>query len=121
MPSQATLDAAPSRTTGCGARLDASDMSVDEAVATAAVFKALGDPARVRIVNLLATSEEPLCVCHLIEPLGLSQGTVSHHVKKLVDAGLLQRDQRGIWAWYSLDRTALGHLAALAGPEQEDA
>jgi len=121
MPSQATLDAAPSRTTGCGARLDASDMSVDEAEATAAVFKALGDPARVRIVNLLATSEEPLCVCHLIEPLGLSQGTVSHHVKKLVDAGLLQRDQRGIWAWYSLDRTALGRLAALVGPEQEDA
>ena len=64
-------------------------------MATAELFKALGDPARVRIVNLLATSGEPVCACELYEPLGLSQPTVSHHLKKLVDAGLLEREQRG--------------------------
>ena len=92
------LDAA-----ACCAPLTASAMSSEEAVATAELFKALADPARVRIVNVLATSEgEPVCVCHLIEPLGLSQPTVSHHMKKLLDAGLVEREQRGKWAYFSL-------------------
>src|SRR5438093_1382246 len=86
----------------CCAPLAAALLSEDEAEATAAVFRALGDPARVRILNALATSTEPVCVCELIEPLGLSQPTVSHHLKKLVDAGLLAREQRGRWAYFSL-------------------
>ena len=77
------------------------------------VFKALADPARVRIVNVLATSGEPVCVCDLIEPLGLSQPTVSHHLKRLVDAGLLEREQRGKWAYFSLKRDAVEKLAAV--------
>jgi ArsR family transcriptional regulator, arsenate/arsenite/antimonite-responsive transcriptional repressor len=81
---------------------------------TARVFKALADPHRVKIINLLATSAGPVCVCELTGPLKLSQPTVSHHLKKLVAAGLLQREQRGIWAYYSLDRDALGRLAAVA-------
>ena len=67
----------------CCAPLAASALSDEEAEATAAVFRALGDPARVRIVNLIATSNEPVCGCDLEEPLGLSQPTVSHHLKKL--------------------------------------
>ena len=97
----------------CCAPLAASRLSEDEAVATAAVFKALGDPARVRIVNLLATRAEPVCVCELIEPLGLSQPTVSHHLKRLTEAGLIEREQRGRWAYYALRPQALETLAAV--------
>jgi ArsR family transcriptional regulator, arsenate/arsenite/antimonite-responsive transcriptional repressor len=74
--------------------------------------EALADPRRVRIVNLLATSPDPVCVCELTGPLGLRQPTVSHHLKKLVEAGLLEREQRGIWAYYGLNRDALARLAA---------
>ena len=88
-------------------------LSDEEAEATAALFRALADPARVRIVNALATSDDPVCVCELIEPLGLSQGTVSHHLKKLTGAGLLDREQRGRWAYYSLSPEAASTLAAL--------
>jgi ArsR family transcriptional regulator len=98
----------------CCAPLDTPTLSHDEAAATATLFKALADPARVRIVNLLATSDEPVCVCNLIEPLGLSQATVSHHLKKLTDAGLLDREQRGKWAYFSIDDAAMARLAALA-------
>jgi len=85
-----------------------------EAVATAELFKTLGDPARVRIVNVIARSSEAVCACELYEPLGLSQPTVSHHLKKLVDAGLLAREQRGRWAYFSLQPDAVEKLAAVA-------
>jgi ArsR family transcriptional regulator, arsenate/arsenite/antimonite-responsive transcriptional repressor len=75
-------------------------------------------PHRVKIVNLLATSPDPVCVCELTGPLGLSQPTVSHHLKTLVQAGLLHRQQRGTWAHYSLDRDALARLAAAATLQQ---
>jgi len=86
-------------------------MSEADAEATAAVFKALADPARVRLLNLLATAEEPICVCQLTPAVGLAQPTVSHHLKKLVQAGLLQREQRGIWAYYSVDREGIARTA----------
>jgi len=97
----------------CCRPLAAPALSDDEAVATAEVFKALADPARVRIVNMLATSGEPVCVCHLVEPLGLSQPTVSHHLKKLTDAGLLEREQHGKWAYFSLRPDAVETLASV--------
>ena len=97
----------------CCGPLAAPTLSDGEAIATADVFKALADPARVRIVNLLATSGEPVCVCDLIEPLGLSQPTVSHHLKKLTDAGLLEREQRGKWAYFSLRSEAAEKLAVV--------
>jgi ArsR family transcriptional regulator len=78
---------------------------LDEA-RTAAVFKALSDPARVKIVNLLASSNGPVCACDFIPALGLTQATVSHHLKKLTDAGLLEREQRGKWAYFSLPKEA---------------
>ena len=98
----------------CCAPLGASTLSAEEAEATAGLFKALGDPARVRAVNLLATSAEPVCICNLVEPLGLSQPTVSHHMKKLLEAGLVEREQRGKWAYFSLRRDAVEKLAAVA-------
>ena len=97
----------------CCAPLGAPTLSADEAAATATLFKALADPHRVRIVNLLATSPDPVCVCEFVAPLGLSQPTVSHHLKKLVDAGLLHREQRGQWAYYALDRQAMARLATI--------
>jgi ArsR family transcriptional regulator len=98
----------------CCAPLGAPMLDEAEASATAELFKALGDPARVRIVNLLATSREPVCACELNDPLGLAQPTVSHHLKKLVEAGLLDREQRGKWAYFSLSRDAVEKLAAVA-------
>jgi ArsR family transcriptional regulator len=97
----------------CCAPLGASTLSDSEAEATAALFAALADPARVRIVNRIATSPDPVCACHLIEPLGLSQPTVSHHLKRLVEAGLLEREQRGRWAHFSLAPEAAARLAGL--------
>ena len=97
----------------CCVPLAAPTLSDDEAEATAAVFRALADPARVRIVNMLSASDGPVCVCEFIPSLELSQPTVSHHLKKLTDAGLLEREQRGKWAYYSLSGEALERLASL--------
>ena len=94
----------------CCAPLAAADMEAADAEATAALFRALADPHRVRILNLLANSSEAVCVCELTEPIGLSQPTVSFHLKKLLDAGLLQRERRGTWAYYSVDPDALDRL-----------
>ena len=100
--------------------IDATRMSKSDAEATAAVFKALADPARVRIVNLLAASGTPVCVCHLTDLLELSQPTVSFHVKKLMDAGLLQREQGGVWAYYSLRGDARERLRSILAFEEGD-
>jgi ArsR family transcriptional regulator len=98
----------------CCAPLAASVLGDGEAEATAELFRALADPARVRIVNVIATADEPVCACNLYEPVGLAQPTVSHHLKKLVDVGLLERQQRGKWAYFSLKRDAVEKLAAVA-------
>ncbi len=102
----------------CCAPLAAPRLSEGEAEATAALFRALGDPARVRIVNVLATTGAPVCVCELIEPLGLAQPTVSHHLKKLLDAGLVEREQRGRWAYFSVNPEAAARLSRLADLEE---
>jgi ArsR family transcriptional regulator len=102
------------RPIACCAPLATPALSAEEAGATADLFKALGDPARVRIVNLLAATDEPVCVCELIGPLGLAQATVSHHLKKLTDAGLLDREERGKWAYFSINSEAMARLASLA-------
>jgi ArsR family transcriptional regulator len=97
----------------CCSPLAAPDLRADAARATASLFKALGDPQRVRVVNLLTNAGEPVCVCDITESLGLSQSTVSFHLKKLINAGLLQREQRGTWAYYSIDSTAMQTLASV--------
>jgi len=107
------MNAAPTPATCC-APLAGPVLSHGEAAATADLFKALGEPARVRLVNLLARSDEPVCICDVIEPLGLSQPTVSHHMRKLREAGLVEREQRGKWAYFSLRREAVEQLAVVA-------
>jgi len=98
----------------CCRPLDAPSLSAEEAEVSAQLFKVLGDSARVRILNVLATSDEPVCVCELVPALALSQPTVSHHLKKLTDAGLLTREQRGTWAFFSIDPDAASRLSAVA-------
>ncbi len=83
----------------------------DEAERLAVALKAIADPARLRLLSLIqAQPEGEACVCHLTVPLGLSQPTVSHHLKVLLQAGLVERDQRGSWAYY---RVTPDPLAAL--------
>lgn len=90
-----------------------SSLTVDDAERVARVFKALGDPTRVRLLSLIAAGEGgEACICDLTEPVGLSQGTVSHHMKLLADAGLVTREQRGKWAYFALDRDAMDAAAA---------
>jgi ArsR family transcriptional regulator len=100
----------------CCAPLSGPSISIEEAEATASLFKALADPSRVRLVNMLANSAEPVCVCEMNAHFELGQPTMSHHLKKLVVAGLLNREQRGTWAYYSLDRAALNRLAEVTKP-----
>lgn len=95
------------------------DITVDQAATLATVFKALADPSRVQIVNLLANASDPVCVCDFMPRLGLSQGTVSFHLKKLLDVGLLEREQRGTWAYYSLNRNGLDRLADVFATKED--
>jgi ArsR family transcriptional regulator len=81
------------------------------------MFKALGDPTRVRLLSLIAAHEDgEACICDLTEPVGLSQPTVSHHMKQLVDAGLVTREQRGKWAYYRVVDETLNSLADALSP-----
>lgn len=96
------------------APLAAPVLSVEEATATARLFAALGNTTRVRLVNLLAAGNEPVCFCNLAEPVGLAPATVSEHLKKLVEAGLVLREERGKWAYYALNDEAFERVVALA-------
>jgi ArsR family transcriptional regulator, arsenate/arsenite/antimonite-responsive transcriptional repressor len=102
----------------CCAPLAESGLSAGESDAIATLFKALGDPTRVRILNLLANSTEAVCVCEINEHFDLSQPTISHHLRKLVLAGLLQREQRGTWAYFSIDQQAWDRLALVLGKQK---
>ncbi|CRK55130.1 Arsenical resistance operon repressor [Alloactinosynnema sp. L-07] len=85
-----------------------------DAERVANVLKAMGDPARVRVLALIrgALSGE-VCVGELVEPLGLSQPTVSHHLRVMTEAGLLRRERRGSWAWYSINADRLAEIRTL--------
>jgi ArsR family transcriptional regulator len=111
MPKALTLT--PAAAGYCCSPLTDGVLDVDEAEQLAKVFKALGDPTRVRLLSLIgAGADGEACVCDLIEPVALSQPTVSHHLKQLVDAGLVTREQRGRWAYYRLVQPALDAAAA---------
>src|SRR5580692_3714683 len=85
-----------------------------QAADLARILKALADPTRLRLVSMVAAHEGgEACVCDLTDPLGLTQPTISHHLKVLVDAGIFTRDQRGRWAYYALVPGALQALAAV--------
>lgn len=96
----------------CCAPIVHDAMSAENATTLAAKFKAIGDPTRLRLLSIVAAQEGgEACVCDLTEPVNLSQGTVSHHLKVLVDAGLLTRSKRGTWSFYALVPGALDNLA----------
>jgi len=101
----------------CCVPLAAAVLGEEEAEAAATVYAALASAARVRIVNLLGTSDEAVCLCNLIEPLGLAQATISQHLKKLVEAGLVEREERGKWSYFSINDESMARVAALAHPK----
>jgi ArsR family transcriptional regulator len=89
----------------------------DEAEELAGAFKVLADPARLRLLSLVAASETgEACACDLVDPIGRSQPTVSHHLSMLVEAGLLSREKRGKWAWYRLVPERLEALRGALAP-----
>ena len=88
----------------------------DEAEQLAGALKVIADPARLRLLSLIqAQPSGEACVCHLTEPLGLSQPTVSHHLKVLLDAGLVEREQRGSWAYFRVVPETLATLSDILG------
>ncbi len=98
----------------CCSPLTGGIIDDDSAQRLAAVFKALADPARVKLLSLIAAGDGgEACVCDLTAPLNLTQPTVSHHMKQLVAAGLVGREQRGKWAYYRVDQTALERVAQI--------
>lgn len=107
LPLAPTVDVA-----GCCGPAVTQAVDPENARELARTFKALADPTRVQLLAIVASQAgSEACVCDLTEPVGLSQPTVSHHLKILVDAGLLTREQRGRWAYYSLVPGALTQLA----------
>lgn len=98
----------------CCTPLAGATLSEGEATELERLFKALADRNRLRILNcLLQAGGEPVCVCEFQPTLGISQPTVSHHLKQLVEAGLLEREKRGTFAYYRLVPGALEHVSSL--------
>jgi ArsR family transcriptional regulator len=92
-----------------------------DAVELATSFKALADPARLRLLSFIAAQPGgEACVCHLTEPVGLSQPTVSHHLKVLNDAGLLEREKRGTWVYYRIAAKRLEEVRDALAPARPE-
>jgi ArsR family transcriptional regulator, arsenate/arsenite/antimonite-responsive transcriptional repressor len=101
----------------CCAPLLREPITASQAADLARMLKALADPVRLRLVSMVAAHEGgEACVCELTGPLGLTQPTISHHLKVLVDAGIFTRDKRGVWAYYALVPSALDTLASVLTP-----
>jgi len=84
------------------------------------MFKALGDPTRVKLVSLIASSPgQEACICDLVDAVDLVQSTVSHHMKLLADTGLVQREQRGKWAFYKLNTALLQQIGDTVAPRTD--
>jgi ArsR family transcriptional regulator len=101
----------------CCSPLTGGALDDAQAERLALMFKALGDPTRVKLVSLIAATETgEACICDLTEPVGLTQPTVSHHMKLLAEAGLVTREQRGKWAYYRVDTDTLRAVARAVSP-----
>lgn len=103
-----------SEPTICCAPLLSAPLDVDQADELAAAFSALADPVRLRLLSLVAEAGE-VCSCDLMEPLGKSQPTVSHHTKILAEAGLIVGEKRGRWVWWSVVPERLEQLRSALG------
>lgn len=109
-----TLDVTDISAAPCCAPLVREPLTADEAEQLAGTMKALADPTRLRLLSIVAASpDSEACVCDLIEPVGLSQPTVSHHLKILTNAGFLTRSKRGTWAYFALVPGALDRVSQL--------
>jgi ArsR family transcriptional regulator, arsenate/arsenite/antimonite-responsive transcriptional repressor len=104
-------------TEACYTPLARTPLSAEGAAHLAGLLKALADPARLRLLSMIQSHEGgEACVCELTEPLGLTQPTVSHHLKVLGGAGLVERDKRGVWAYYRAVPATLQMIANLIAP-----
>ena len=101
----------PVASDACCPPLQAELIAEEDAIDLAASFSALADPVRLRLVSLLASAEQgEVCACDLVEPLGRSQPTVSHHLRVLSEAGLIEGERRGKWIWYAVVPQRLAEL-----------
>ena len=115
MPKPLTL-LDPAGPAACCSPLSAKPLSAEQAEQVAPLLKALGDPVRLRLMSLIASHPGgEACVCNLNDAFDLSQPTISHHLKVLHEAGLVDRDKRGVWAYYRVRTEALASLGALIG------
>jgi ArsR family transcriptional regulator, arsenate/arsenite/antimonite-responsive transcriptional repressor len=106
----------PAETAACCAPLSAAPLTMEQAEQVAPLLKALADPVRLRLMSLVASQPGgEACVCDLNEAFDLSQPTISHHMRVLHEAGLVDRDKRGVWVYYRVRQPALASLAALIG------
>jgi ArsR family transcriptional regulator, arsenate/arsenite/antimonite-responsive transcriptional repressor len=106
----------PAESAACCAPLSAQPMTMEQAEQVAPLLKALADPVRLRLMSLIASYEGgEACVCDLNDAFDLSQPTISHHLKVLHEAGLVDRDKRGVWVYYRARPQALAALGALIG------
>ena len=100
----------------CCAPLRREPIDAEGAVTLAEAFKALADPVRLQLLNLIATADTgEACACDLVDPVGKSQPTVSHHLKVLREAGLIEGEKRGTWVWYSVVPSRLDELQRVLG------
>ncbi|MET9220579.1 ArsR/SmtB family transcription factor [Streptomyces sp. NPDC088197] len=110
------LPAPAADTAPCCPPLSERALTAEEAERTAAMFKALGDPVRLRLFSLIASHDGgEACVCD-ISDVGVSQPTVSHHLKKLREAGLLTSERRGTWVYYKVAPSVVAGMGSLLGP-----
>ena len=114
--SKSQLTLTPVETAACCSPLMREPLSAGQADRLAPLLKALADPVRLRLVSIVAASEGgEACVCDLNDAFDLSQPTISHHLKVLHDAGLLDRSKRGVWVYYAVRREVLSDIATLIG------
>ena len=106
----------PAETVACCSPLTSQPLSIEQARQVAPLHKALADPVRLRLLSLVASHEGgEACICDLNAAFNLSQPTISHHMKVLHEAGLVDRDKRGVWVYYRARPQALASLGALIG------
>jgi ArsR family transcriptional regulator, arsenate/arsenite/antimonite-responsive transcriptional repressor len=99
----------------CCSSVRSDTLSESDAELLARSFAALSDPIRLRMLSMVAADDDEICACDLVSVSGRSQPTVSHHMKILVDAGLVSREKRGLWVWYRIVPTRLDALRAILG------
>lgn len=111
-----SLSLTPVQAVACCSPVTREPLSADQAERIAPLLKAIADPVRLRLLSLVAShADGEACVCDLNDAFELSQPTISHHLKLLHGAGLLEREKRGVWVYYRVRPTALRDLAALLG------